>query len=49
MVTIFIGPENNRVYVYKGILCNASSFFEAAFKGDFKEGQEQSVSLASEV
>ena len=45
MVTLFVGESRHPFYVHRELLCDASSFFKAAFTGEFKEKTEQSMDL----
>ena len=45
MVTLFVGTTQKAFYVHVDLLCNASSFFKAAFTGDFKESSDKTVQL----
>lgn len=44
-MTIFVGPDREEFKLSKELLCHVSPFFKAAFEGDFKEGQEQTMEL----
>lgn len=44
-VTIFVGKDQKPFYVHLDLLCNASTFFKAAFLGNFKEGSEKTMQL----
>ena len=45
MVTLFVGTSQKPFYVHVDLLCNASSFFKAAFTGDFKESSHKTMRL----
>ena len=45
MVTIFVGKTKEPFYVHLDLLCDASSFFKAAFAGNFKEASEKTMQL----
>jgi BTB/POZ domain len=45
MVRIFVGPERVEYNLHKELLCERSSFFQAAFEGPFQEGQEKVMNL----
>ena len=45
MVTLFVGASQKPFYVHVDLLCNASSFFKAAFAGDFKESSDKTMQL----
>jgi hypothetical protein len=38
-------PETTKFFVHKDLLCQNSSFFTAAFNGDFMEGASQAMTL----
>ncbi len=40
MVDIYVGPKRKHWCLHKDLLCNRSSFFEAALGGNFKEAKE---------
>ncbi|KAI9720198.1 MAG: hypothetical protein M1812_003016 [Candelaria pacifica] len=40
MVDLYVGPGRQLFRVHKGLLCYHSAFFDKAFDGKFKEGQE---------
>ena len=48
IVQIVVGPEAKVFNLYKQILCDASSYFNAALKGDFKEAHEQNINMPDE-
>lgn len=45
MVTLFVGASQKPFYIHVDLLCNASSFFKAAFTGDFKESSDKTMQL----
>ena len=45
IVQIVVGPEAKVLNIHKQILCGASSYFNAALKGKFKEAQEQKINI----
>ena len=45
LVTVYVGPDSHAFHVYKELVCYDSPFFKAALEGNFKEGDEQTVSL----
>jgi hypothetical protein len=48
LVTIHVTNADGKVFdfvVHKSFLCHASPFFDAAFNGNFVEGQTQSMNL----
>ena len=45
MVTIFVGMTKQPFYVHLDLLCDASSFFKAAFAGNFREASEKTMQL----
>jgi hypothetical protein len=51
MVIVYVGPEATKTkYVLpKQLLCHQSAYSNAAFKGKFKEGQEQVVHLDADI
>lgn len=42
---IYVGPGREEFKLSKDLLCYVSPFFKAAFEGEFKEGQEQTMEL----
>jgi hypothetical protein len=44
-VTIYVGPDREAFKLSKDLLCYVSPFFRAAFEGDFKESNEQTMEL----
>lgn len=44
-VTILVGEDQTPFHVHMDRLCEASSFFKAAFLGDFKESSEKTMHL----
>jgi hypothetical protein len=44
-VIIYVGPGKEEFKLSKSLLCHLSPFFRAAFEGEFKEGQEQTMEL----
>jgi len=42
---VLIGPDQTRFSVHKDVLCQRSSFFNAAFSGDWKEKNERKIAL----
>ena len=44
-VTLFVGTSQKPFYVHVDLLCDVSSFFKAAFTGDFKEGSDKTMQL----
>lgn len=44
-VTVKIGPEATPYIIHRDLLCNASKYFSNAFKGNFKEANDQSIHL----
>ena len=47
-VTILVGENSRPFSVHRDQLCEASSFFKAAFEGAFREGSEMKMSLPEE-
>ena len=47
-VTILVGEDSTPFFIHRDQLCEASSFFKAAFQGDFLEGSEMRMSLPEE-
>ena len=47
-VTILVGEDSTPFFVHRDQLCDASSFFKAAFEGAFLEGIEMRMSLPEE-
>ncbi|KAM0799093.1 hypothetical protein BDR22DRAFT_822703 [Usnea florida] len=47
-VTILVGEDSTPFLIHRDQLCEASSFFKAAFEGDFLEGSEMRMSLPEE-
>lgn len=45
MVTLFVGTSQKPFYVHVDLLCDASSFFKAAFTGGFKESSDKTMQL----
>ncbi|KAK8158700.1 hypothetical protein BKA80DRAFT_333809 [Phyllosticta citrichinensis] len=45
VVTLKVGPNHKVFLVHTSIICNASLFFNNAFKGEFKEGKTQIMTL----
>jgi hypothetical protein len=52
LVRITVGPEDSdsrRTFeVFKGVICFYSGYFEAAFKGRFREAKERAVTVPTE-
>ena len=48
IVRITVGSEKALFHVHKGLICNASAYFKAAFEGEFKEASEQLLDLPEE-
>jgi BTB/POZ domain len=48
MVKIYVGPEGKEYNLHKELLCDRSSFFKAAFRNKFKEGQENKMTLPAD-
>ena len=44
-VTLFVGTSQKPFYVHGDLLCDVSSFFKAAFTGDFKESSDKTMQL----
>lgn len=44
-VTLIVGKNRESFNVHLDLLCNTSSFFKAAFLGDFKENSEKTMQL----
>lgn len=44
-VTLLVGKSEKPFYIHLNLLCDASSFFRAAFTGDFKESSEEMMKL----
>ena len=46
-MTLVVGAAKNKFYIHRDLLCEASPFFNAAFRGDgnFQESQTQSMDL----
>lgn len=42
---LYVGPDREEFKLSKDLLCYVSPFFHAAFKGEFKEGQKQTMEL----
>ena len=47
-VTILVGEDSMPFFIHRDQLCEASSFFKAAFEGAFLEGSEMRMSLPEE-
>ena len=47
-VTLFVGEDKRPFHVHRSLLCEASSFFKAAFEGNFRETSEQKMDLPEE-
>ena len=45
MVNIFVGAEQKRYHLHRDLLCHRSDYFRACFVGEFKEAQENELSL----
>ncbi|KAJ5047217.1 uncharacterized protein L3040_003058 [Drepanopeziza brunnea f. sp. 'multigermtubi'] len=47
VVTVIVGPEDTKetYIIHKGIICYYSPFFNAAFNGNFAEGETQTMRL----
>ena len=45
VVTLFVGMSQKPFYVHVDLLCETSSFFKAAFTGDFKESADKTMQL----
>lgn len=45
MVTLLVGESEKPFYVHLDLLCDASEFFRAAFKGNFQESSEKTMRL----
>jgi hypothetical protein len=48
VIDLFVGPDRKRYVVHKKPLTSQSEYFYNAFKGDFKEAQENSIHLKEE-
>lgn len=47
-VTLLVGKNKTPFYVHINLLCDASSFFKAAFTSQFREGSEKKMDLPEE-
>ena len=45
IVELLVGPQGERFTIHKQLLCNKSPYFEAAFKGKFKEAKKKQMKL----
>ncbi len=45
MVDIFVGTERKRFHLHRDLLCDRSDYFKACFSGNFKEAQQNELSL----
>ena len=45
MVNIFVGAERKRYHLHRDLLCDRSDYFTACFIGEFREAQENELSL----
>ncbi len=48
IVKIFVGPNREEYNLHKALLCDRSSFFNAAFQSRFRESHEQVINLPEE-
>lgn len=48
LVHVNVGPGKDTFSLHRGLLCNASSFFQAALRGGFKEAVDQAIDLPEE-
>ena len=48
IVFVHVGPEQKRYHVHKGLLYSRSGYFEAALMGNFREAEDQVVTLDDE-
>ena len=48
MVTIKVGPEEREFHVHKLFLIEASTFFQSAFEGNFREATENEIKMPEE-
>ena len=48
VVTILVGKNKTPFQIHQDQLCEASSFFKAAFEGQFREGSEKKMDLPEE-
>ena len=44
-----VGPQRKPFYPHKGVLCEVSSFFRAAFGKQFKEAAEAKMDLPEDI
>lgn len=48
IVFVDVGPEPKRFAIHKGLLCSRSGYFKAALTGNFREAEDQLVTLDDE-
>ena len=47
-VSLVVGENKRSFHIHVDLLCDASSFFKAAYTGTFKEGSEKTMQLPEE-
>ena len=45
MVDVIVGAEGRKFHLHRDLLCDRSDFFQAAFRGHFKEAEIKSLTL----
>ncbi|KAK0122373.1 hypothetical protein ONS95_010614 [Cadophora gregata] len=45
MVKIYVGPEKKCWMIHEAVICNKSTFFRNAFRGNFAEGTSKTMTL----
>lgn len=48
MVTLIVGQQKKHFTLHKSLLCQASSYSDAALNGGFKETEEQKIEMFEE-